>query len=278
MRIVDARARPPLPPFLRAYEAGARRAAMASLESRGWTVAPSIAAADPALYRREIEAVGIAQVGLPARAPNDLWDESDNDAVLSAAAAEPETFFAYAAVDPAVPGSAEAVGELAASGARGIVVEPCLCQPPRELDDPRSDAVIEACEAAELPLLLMAGGEAGDDVGHFHPVALERLALRFPRVQIVSVHAGWPWAQEAAGVAFRRANVWLLPDCYFPGLPGHDDYLAAIRTYLQDRFLFATGFPYCPSAEMVERYFELGLPDPVLAKVMGGNAARLFAL
>ena len=278
MRIVDARARPPLPAFARAFEPAPRRAALASLAARGWSPVGSIVDADPTLYRGEMDAAGIAIAGLPARAPNELWDASDNEAVLAAASSEPERFYAYAAVDPASPGASDSVAGLAAKGARGIVLEPCLCTPPRDLDDPLSDPVLEACEAVRLPVLLMAGGEAGADLGHFHPVNLERLAARFPRLQLVSVHAGWPWVQEAVGVAFRRPNVWLLPDCYFPGLPGHDDYLAAIRTYLRDRFLFATGYPYCPLGEMVDRYFQLGLPDDVLTAVMGDNAARLFAI
>jgi uncharacterized protein len=278
LRIIDARARPPLPPYRLAYEQRARGLAVQSLESRGWTAPPAIVEADEALFRAEIEAAGIAMVGLPARVPNGLWDRSDNDLVLAVAERDPETYFAYLAVDPADPGAPRAVARHAAAGARGIVVEPCLCDPPRSLDDRRSDAVLEACEEVGLPVLLMAGGEAGDDIGHFHPLVLERLAMRFPRVQLVSVHAGWPWVQEAVGVAFRRPNVWLMPDCYFPNLPGEADYVAAAGTYLQDRFLFASGYPYSPAAATVRRYMELGLADEILAKVMGENAARLFDL
>lgn len=278
MRIVDARARPPLRPFRSAYEDRARELAVASLESRGWTAPASLASADEALFRAEIAAAGIAMVGLPARVPNGLWDHSDGEEVLAAVAREPELFFAYLAVDPAHPGAAETVARHAAAGARGIVVEPCLCDPPRALDDPASDAVLEACGEVGLPVLLMAGGEAGEDIGHFHPLALERLARRFPRLQLVSVHAGWPWVQESVGVAFRRPNVWLMPDCYFPNCPGQDDYVAAASTYLQDRFLFASGYPYSPVAATVRAYAELGFPDDVLAKIMGANAIRLFGL
>lgn len=278
MRIVDARARPPLRPFRVAYEDGARELAIESLESRGWEAPPSIVEADEALFRQEMAAAGIAMVGLPARVPNGLWDHSDNDEVLAVAEREPDTFFACLAVDPADPAAAEIVRRHAVAGARGIVIEPCLCDPPRALDDRRSDPVFEACEQVELPVLLMAGGEAGDDIGHFHPLALERLAKRFPRVRLVSVHAGWPWVQETVGVAFRRSNVWLMPDCYFPNCPGQDDYVAAANTYLQDRFLFASGYPYSPAAATVRGYAELGFADKVLPKVMGENAVRLFGL
>ncbi len=79
-------------------------------------------------------------------------------------------------------------------------------------------------------------------------------------------------------MAFRRANVWMLPDVYFPGLPGEADNVKGTATFLQDRFLFATGYPFCPIQETIDRYLGFGLSDDVLAKVMRGNALRLLGL
>jgi catechol 2,3-dioxygenase-like lactoylglutathione lyase family enzyme len=83
---------------------------------------------------------------------------------------------------------------------------------------------------------------------------------------------------EALGVAFRRTNVWYLGDVYFPNLPGEPDVVLAMRTFLQERFLFSTGYPFCPLKAVVDRYLGFGLPDRVLENVMGLNAARLFGL
>jgi len=124
----------------------------------------------------------------------------------------------------------------------------------------------------------MAGGEAGPDLSFCDPLRLDRLALRHRELQIVNVHGGWPLVQGALGVAFRRANVWYLGDVYFPNLPGEADILLAMRTYLQERFLFASGYPFCPLPAIVDRYLSFGLPEPVLEQVMGGNAARLFGV
>lgn len=79
------------------------------------------------------------------------------------------------------------------------------------------------------------------------------------------------------GVAFRRANVWVFPDVYFPGLPGEADYVKGIAT-LADRFLFATGYPFCPIQETIDRYLGFGLSDEVLRKIMRENALCLFRL
>ena len=70
----------------------------------------------------------------------------------------------------------------------------------------------------------------------------------------------------------------MLPDVYFPGLPGEADYVKGIATFLADRFLFATGYPFCPIQETIDRYLGFGLSDEVLHKIMRENALRLFRL
>jgi predicted TIM-barrel fold metal-dependent hydrolase len=223
-------------------------------------------------------AANVSIAGLPARMENAMMGGAGNDSVFAACRDRPDMFYAYAAVDPLAPDAPDSIDGLRDAGARGIVVEAGIGEPAMYADDPRIDTEYEACLGAGLPVLLMGGGEAGPDVGYCAPVAIDRLAQRFPRLQFVNVHGGWPYVQESVGVAYLRPNVWMMPDCYFPGLPGESDFLLAIRTFLQDRFLFATGFPYCPVGEMVERYLRLGLDDDILEKVMAGNAARLFGV
>jgi uncharacterized protein len=276
MRIIDARARPPIAAFQHDPYANLEDT-LADSEARGWTPTVANRSADLDDFLREVDECGVGRVGIPARVENKMYGGAANREVLAACAAE-ERFFGYAAVDPTLPEAADSVVGLVADGAAGIVVEPGLAEPAAQVDDRRFDPVWEACAAAAVPALVQAGGGAGPDYSYSDPVALERLAARFPRLQIVNVHGGWPFVQPALGVAYRRPNVWMLADFYFPGLPGHDDYVRAMGTYLQDRFLFASSFPSCPLGEVIARYRELGLPAPVLEKVMGGNAARLFNL
>ena len=276
MKIVDARARPPIAAFTHDPYANLD-STLADLERRGWTPTEANRSADLDLFLGEIEAAGISRVGIPARVDNAMYGGASNEAVLAACAVE-ERFFAYAAVDPERADAADSVADLVDAGAIGIVVEPGVGSPPAHLDERRFDPVWEACLAAGVPVLIQAGGGAGPDYSYSDPVRLERLAARFPELQIVNVHGGWPFVQAALGVAYRRPNIWMLADFYFPGLPGHDDYVRAMGTYLQDRFLFATSFPSCPVAEVVRRYTELALPAGVVEKVLGANATRLFGL
>jgi uncharacterized protein len=278
VRIVDARSRPPIAAFLGDRTFANVEGTLANVRARGWEPPPSLEQQSLELFWQEMDAAGIETACVPARVPNKWWGGTGNDGVFEACDAS-ERLVAYAALNPYDdPYAAEAVTGLKDRGAVGIVVEPGIADEPAFVDDRRIDPLCEVCRAEGLPLLIMAGGEAGPDLSYCDPVLLDRLAVRHPELQIVNVHGGWPYVQAALGVAFRRKNVWYLGDVYFPNLPGEADVVLAMRTYLQDRFLFSTGYPFCPLGATVERYLGFGLPDDVLEKVMGLNAVRLLGL
>lgn len=276
--LIDARARPPIPVFLgdRTYTNLTRT--LTNVTDRGWTPTRSMRERDLDAYLAESRAAGIAWAGVPARVPNKWWGGAGNEGVFEARDRRPDFFFAYAALDPFTPEPEAAVAELRERGSKAVILEPGICDQPAYVDDPGIDPVYDACQRANIPVLLMGGGETGPDLSFSDPSRFERVAMRFPDLTLVNVHGGWPYTQETLGVAFRRPNVWLLPDVYFPGLPGEADYVLAMRTFLRDRFLFASGYPFCPIQQTVERYLGFGLPDAILRKVFHDNAARLFGL
>ncbi|MFF0226246.1 amidohydrolase family protein [Streptomyces sp. NPDC004629] len=274
--IIDARVCPPIPAFLQDRTWTRFAGTLDGVRSRGWIVDGAMKSPDLSAYLDECKRLGIARAGLTARVPNEVWGGRGNLPVFEAVAQRPEFFFAYGAVDALAADPGAAVQQLKDRGVRGVVVEPGLAHTALHIDDRRVDPVYDACQAIGLPLLLMGGGETGPDLSYSDPLRHEQVAIRFPRLQIVYMHGGWPFVQAALGVAFRRPNVWMMPDVYFPGLPGEQDYLLAMRTYLQDRFLFASNYPYCPLTQIVERYHGFGLPDDLLTKVLHGNARRLF--
>jgi len=80
------------------------------------------------------------------------------------------------------------------------------------------------------------------------------------------------------GVAYRRPRVWLLPDVYFPGLPGEAELVLAMRTFLRDRVIYGSGYPFCPQSEQLAAIERLGLPETCLSAFLYSNAARLFGV
>ncbi len=275
-RVFDARALPPAEAFAGTSTWRGPDQLAANLAARGWTPTPSISSASMELFEAERIAAGVNVTGLPARVPNAPWGGASNEAVRALVAADPLSRIWFAAVGG--DESPEEIESLAGQGARGIVVEPFLFGPALQLDDATVDPLYDSIQALGLPVLVMLGGEYGVDVSWCDPVRVERVAQRFPRLDMVIVHAGWPVIQATLAVAYRCPRVWLLPDVYFPGLPGQADLVLALRTFLRDRVMYGSGYPYCPHAQQLEAIRSLGLPDDIESGFLFDNAARLLGL
>ena len=140
--------------------------------------------------------------------------------------------------------------------------------------------VYHLCAERGVPLIVHTGGsifpgsrpEAGD------PRLMAQVADHFPGVQLVLAHGGrGPWYADAARMALARDNVWL----DLAGLPPKrlPDYYAGFDLPLLARkWIFGTDWPGVPGvARNVRAVAALGLPDDILAGVLAGHAARVYA-
>ena len=274
--VFDARALPPAEAFAETSTWRHPAQLARNIVARGWTSTPSIQSGSMELFEAERVAAGVEVTGLPARMANEAWGGASNEAVRALVDEEPLSRIWYAAVGKDT--SPDEILTLARLGARAIVVEPFLFTAALQIDDPAVDPLYDVAQALELPALVMIGGEYGDDISWCDPVRIERVAQRFPRLDIVIVHAGWPSIQATLAVAYRCPRVWLLPDVYFPGLPGQVDLVLALRTFLRDRVIYGSGYPYCPHVQQLKAIRALKLPEDIESAFLFDNAARLFGL
>jgi uncharacterized protein len=139
--------------------------------------------------------------------------------------------------------------------------------------------VYQLCAERGVPVIVHTGGsifpgsrpEAGD------PTLMAQVAADFPDVQVVLAHGGrGRWYADAARLALDRGNVWL----DLAGLPPKrlPDYYAGFDlAELAGKWIFGTDWPGVPGvARNVRAVTALGLPEPTLAAVLAGNAARVF--
>lgn len=277
MYIVDARARPPIRMYSEYYNLDAIRRRRAKL---------GIPIEDPALLQKSVQLLlqqmrdaGVSHAVVPGRAPNPTVGGGGPESLLELMHANPEYITGVTGVDAlsiADPGTF--VDETIRAGFKGIVVESGLGAAHLPIDHASNFPLFDAAQSAGLIVYAMGGGGAGPDISFSNPLYIDRIAVNFPALQIVVPHGGYPHVQEIGFVLYRRPNVWLLPDMYFPGIPGEADYLLLAKTWGQDRFLFGTSYPSTTHAVHIRRYLELPLSDIVKEKIMGLNAARLFKL
>jgi len=103
------------------------------------------------------------------------------------------------------------------------------------------------------------------------------VAAAFPELKIVCFHGFWPYVNEIIGVAFRHANVFIVPDMYL-FLPGGGLYVEAGNGFLRDQLLFGTSYPFRAMKQTVDDFLALGWKDEVLDLILHENAERVLGL
>lgn len=278
MKAIDFRIRPPLRGFLdmAVYQEAERRDRYT--RSLGFEPAPSATERSIELLIEEMDQAGVTAGLVVGRHAGALGSVS-NDDVTAICAAYPDRFFGAASVDPTDRQSAvRQIEDALTAGMKLINIEPGAYPAPLLPDDRRLYPIYAHCEDANVPILLMAGGNAGPDLTYTNPEALDHVLVDFPDLTVILTHGGWPWVNQVLHLAIRRPNLYLSPDMYLANMPGMDDYLKAANGFLADRFIFATSYPFCPVAGYADWYRKLPLSDETLEKTMYRNAARLLGL
>lgn len=276
-KIIDLRVRPPEAGFetMALYWDKERIAQMG--RDIGFEPAPSYLSESVEACVAEMDKAGVAVGVVTGRLSGKHLGRVENAAIVDLVRRYPGRFWAMGGVDLDNMQAAKRQLEeiIGCPEFCGAVFESGCAEDPRYADDPEFASLFGTCEEAEVPVLLMAGGNAGPDLSYSNPIQLDRLAARHPKLDIIAAHGSWPWVNEILGVAYRRKNVWVSPDMYI-FLPGGHMYVEAANSYLQDRFLFGTAYPALPFGPAIERFLNLPFREAVLPKVLHQNAQRLL--
>ncbi|MDQ1619165.1 MAG: uncharacterized protein QOE19_1734 [Actinomycetota bacterium] len=147
-------------------------------------------------------------------------------------------------------------------------------------DDPQLYPTYQLLEERGVPLVVHCGTSSfpGSVNEYADPALLLPVARHFPKLDIVLAHGGrgW-WYDAAASMALSHPNVWIelsgLPPKRLPSYYSRFD-----LTRLARRWIFATDWPGVPGTAVNARAVAgLGLPDEVVADVLGRNAVQVYA-
>jgi predicted TIM-barrel fold metal-dependent hydrolase len=203
-----------------------------------------------------------------------------NEDVGRFASAYPDRLIPFASVDPslgrvAVDRLTRAVEEY---GCRGLK----LVAPIQHFDfsDPKFFPLWE--KARDLGILVWTHTAhqrsiPGSDARLGHPMLVEPVALRYPDLQIVLGHCGFPWVWEAWSLVVRHPQVYLDISAY-TDLYNHMPWDAYSKYGVEHKILFATDYPLFGFEQGLAALEAVDISDKFKKGIQGENAARLLGL
>ena len=275
--IIDFRLRPPFEDYttLGMYKNKARCESYAA--NIGCKLAPSIAEESMKLMFEDMDRNGI-DMGIATGRVEHFAGGMSNDTIIRLVEAYPARFLGFAGLNPLDwRWSIHELHRTVLDGPlKGVVLEPGAVRPAMYGNDARLYPVYAECEKYGIPVMVMLGGNAGPNVNYSFPTIIHQIAADFPGVNFIVSHGGWPWVQAVLGVCFVQSNIYLSPDLYIFNQPGQQDYVTAAHTYMQDRLLYASAYPFLP-LDCVQQFKTMFRPE-VLPKLLYRNAAKLLGL
>jgi len=194
-------------------------------------------------------------------------------------------FFGFASVDPLQKGAARGLEDAVKKlGLKGLKLDPAL-------QDFRPNArkvlpIYEAAGALKIPVLIHTGmswaPETLLEVGN--PLLLEEPIRRFPKLNFVLAHFGWPWVWEATALALKYPNVYLDTSCLYYDSPkeffqfvfSRQIPTTVIERSLRNQIVFGSNYPRVEIKNMIHALRSLALTEGCLTKILKENAERLL--
>ena len=276
--IVDMLTRPPTPDFLATPMYAEKDRVKGKFAVRGFAPSPVLDTESTPQMIAEMDAANVALGVASARRGGRLGEVSNSD-IREFVAAHSQRFIGFAAPDlnDLDAGEAECREALGQSEFAGIVIEPGMWSPPRYVDNPDFFRFYELCRDHGKPVMVTVGGNGGPDASYCAVEPVDRIAKKYPDLTVIVQHAFWPLIGEGLNLAYRLPNVYLSPDVYIVKMFGWRDMIDAAHSFLQDRVMFGTGFPFTPHQYAIDQLRPL-FEAPFAEKFFFRNACTVMGL
>jgi predicted TIM-barrel fold metal-dependent hydrolase len=207
-----------------------------------------------------------------------------NAAVARLVADYPDRFTGIGTVSMApydIMRAVEQIAQCSETGMVGITMEPSFFR--MGINEGRLYPLY--AKAAELGLMVCVHTGINYGVTHpirnDHPLQLDDVACDFPDLTLIACHGGWPWVAEMVAVARKHPNVYmefggLAPKYIGAAGSGWEVMYRFMNSVLAGQVLHGTDWPVMAMDRSIGEWRGLGLKEPVLEALLGGNAARLL--
>jgi predicted TIM-barrel fold metal-dependent hydrolase len=152
--------------------------------------------------------------------------------------------------------------------------------------DPIYAPFYEAALELDRPVLVMVGytghggglrGGGGVELDLSHPRHIDKLAIQYPDMKIISSRPAWPWQDEMIAIMLHKPNVWAEMHGWSPKY-FTDPLKREIRNRFKERVMFGADYPLFQYERLVADWRGLGYDEAILDNVFHKTAEKLFGL
>jgi predicted TIM-barrel fold metal-dependent hydrolase len=135
----------------------------------------------------------------------------------------------------------------------------------------------------DVPVIFHTGDTFSKNrlVKYAHPIHIDEVAVKWPRLKIIIAHAGYPWVVDAAEVAYKNSNVYLDCSGWVIGNKIGKNQVKQLLYILEytgaDKLLYGSDWPIV-NIDSYLKFVKSTVPKKYWNKVFYKNAAKLFKI
>ena len=146
------------------------------------------------------------------------------------------------------------------------------------VDDRKYYPLYETCVALDVPVSMQVGHSLEtmpSEVGR--PMALDMIAIDFPRLTLIGSHTGWPWWDELVALVMKHPNVYMdcsawAPNWWWPS------FVRWINGRCRDKTLWGSNMLIAQAGGHFDEMDELLPKEEVRRAILRENAMRIYKL
>ena len=247
--------------------------AIAKLEKTSGTNAIGSGMQKDLLLSMEESGVDISVVAPVATSPN---SHSINLKSIASRELFPESLYFLGALHPDTPNAAEEITFMKENGFCGIKLHPDYQD--FFIDDEKMFPIYEELERQELFVLMHCGEDVSFiNSGKGNASRTAKVLRKFPGLKFIAAHLGGylRW-EETLEHLVGFTNVWL-DTAYCAFKPAAETILQIINEFGTDKILFGSDWPWMEQKKGIDYIKSLSVSEEQKAKILGGNALKLFS-
>lgn len=194
--------------------------------------------------------------------------EFDNDEMMQYVSMFPDRLIPFCFVKPREGRAADEVERCFKAGFQGLKLHP-HANSFRLSDHEFSDSLFELAAYYKKPVIVHGASDLFNA-----PLEFDRMARRFPTVNLIMAHSGYFWEWElAAELACENENLYLDTS----RIPAYET-AGLLRLAGADKLIWGTDNPCADVAWEYKKIEHIARTDEEFEKIIGGNISRILGI